>query len=93
MIYQRKESHLISFWLCRANVTLKLAFDKCAGWRRAHMICLPDYHPQQILSKMQILMSPWLMTGFSSNTKRDRSDDLSVIVTILCTDQAEQISY
>lgn len=93
MISKRTESHLISLWLCSANVTLKWAFDKCADWRRARMICLPDYHPHQFLLKMQLFMNRWLMAEFSGSIKRDKSDYVSVIVTIFCIDQTEHFSY
>ena len=93
MISKRTESHLISFWLCSANVTLKWAFDECADWRRARMLCLPDYHPHQILLEMQLFMNRWLMAEFSGSIKRDKSDYVSVIVTIFCIDQTEHFSY
>ena len=93
MISKRTQSHLISFWLCSANVILKWAFDKCADWRRARMIRLPDYHPHQILLEMELFMKRWLMAGFSSSAKRHKSDYFSVIVTIFCIDQTEHISY
>ena len=93
MISKRKESYPISFWLCSAKVILKWDFDKCADWRRALMICLPDYHPHQILLEMQHSMNRWLMAGFSRTTKRDQSDYFSVIVLIFWIDQAEHNSY
>ena len=93
MISKRTESHLISFWLYSANVILKWAFDKCADWRHARMICLPDCHPHQILLEMQLFMNRWLMAGFSSRAKRDKSHYFFFIVTIFCIDQTEHISY
>jgi hypothetical protein len=57
------------------------------------MICLPDYHPHQILLEMQHSMNRWLMAGFSSITKRDKSDYFSFIVSIFWIDQIEHNSY
>lgn len=92
MISKRTGSHLISFWLCSAKVILKWAFDKRTDLRRARMVCLPDYHPHQMLLEMQHSMNLWLMAGFSGITKRDKSDYFSVIVSIFWIDQTEHIS-
>lgn len=93
MISKIAEIHLISFWLCSAKVILKWAFNKCADWRRARMICLPDYHPYQILLELQHSMNLWLIAGFSRITKRVKSVYFSFIVSIFLIDQTEHISY